>query len=134
MIHTSVFSFTMFAATTVLCNSIKDCLKLGISQNSFIGNLNIHQGKSREFCLLEMLGTLYNVFAFFSQNTEELSNTSTASFRRIQSEPTATSTPTKVDGPVDPTATITDVKPVVLPNGQVGKLVTSQYLNGHKNG
>ena len=31
--HTSVFSFTMFNATTVLCNSIKDCLKVEMSRN-----------------------------------------------------------------------------------------------------
>ena len=28
---TSVFSFTMFTATTVLSNSIKDCITLGIN-------------------------------------------------------------------------------------------------------
>ena len=30
----------MFTATTVLCNSIKDCLELEISQNSYPGILN----------------------------------------------------------------------------------------------
>ena len=57
-IHTSVFSFTMFNATTVLCNSIKDCLKQETSQNNYPGIFKIHQGKIREFCLLETRITL----------------------------------------------------------------------------
>ena len=44
IVHTSVFSFTVFTATTVLCNSIKDCLKLGIRINNDPGILKTHQG------------------------------------------------------------------------------------------
>ena len=58
VIHTSAFSFTLFTGTTVLCNSIKDCLKLEISPNNYPGILKIHLGNIRAFCLLEMVGTL----------------------------------------------------------------------------
>ena len=46
-IHT-VFSFTMFTATFLLCNSFKYCLKLEISRNNFPGIVTIHQGENRE--------------------------------------------------------------------------------------
>ena len=66
-IHTSVFSFTMCTATTVPCNSIKDCFNLEISRNNYPGILKINQGKIMEisgifvwfiedFCLLDKLG------------------------------------------------------------------------------
>ena len=45
---TSVLSFAMFTETTGLCNSIKDCLKLEMSQNNDPEFLPIHQGKVRE--------------------------------------------------------------------------------------
>ena len=57
-IHTSVFSFTMFTATAVLCSSIKVCLQPEISRNNYPGILKIHQGNIKDLCLLEMLGTL----------------------------------------------------------------------------
>ena len=47
-VHTSVFSFTIFTATTVCCNTIKDRCKLEISRNNYPGILKIHQGKIRE--------------------------------------------------------------------------------------
>ena len=56
-LHVSVFSLTMFTATTVLCNIVKDCPKLEISP----GILKIHQGNFMESLLLEMLGTLGNI-------------------------------------------------------------------------
>ena len=40
-IRASVFSFTKFTATTVLCNSIKVCLELEISLNNYRGILKI---------------------------------------------------------------------------------------------
>ena len=36
-IHTSVFSFTVFSTTSVLCNSIKECLQLDISREFIRG-------------------------------------------------------------------------------------------------
>ena len=54
-IHTSVFSFTMFTATTVLCYGIKDCLKVEIRCHNYPGMFVIHQGislKAWEPCLL----------------------------------------------------------------------------------
>ena len=50
--YTLVSSFTMFTATTVLCNSIKDFLKLEISQNSYPGIIKIHHENNRGFCFL----------------------------------------------------------------------------------
>ena len=41
--HTIVFSFTMFTATIVLCNSIEDYIKLEISRNNHPGNLTNYQ-------------------------------------------------------------------------------------------
>ena len=39
----------MFTATAVLCNSVKDCLKLETSQNNYRGILvEIHRGETRE--------------------------------------------------------------------------------------
>ena len=46
---TSVFSFTMFTATTVLCDSIKNCLELEISRNNYPGIFKIHQRKISNF-------------------------------------------------------------------------------------
>ena len=65
-IHTSVLNFTMFTATTVLCNIIKCCPRLEISLNNFTGILKNHQGKNKGnmgefFLFLEMLQTLYLV-------------------------------------------------------------------------
>ena len=45
-IHTGVFSFTMFTASTVFYNC---------SLNNYAGILKIHQGNIREFCFLETL-------------------------------------------------------------------------------
>ena len=42
-VQTSVFSFTVFTAITVLCNSIKDCLKLEISQTKYHGIMKMHR-------------------------------------------------------------------------------------------
>ena len=39
-IHPSIFSFTVFTVTTVLCNSTK----LEIIRNNYPGILKIHQG------------------------------------------------------------------------------------------
>ena len=47
-IHTCVFIFTMFSATTVLCNIIKDICTTGYtSQNNYPGILKIHQWQYR---------------------------------------------------------------------------------------
>ena len=40
---TSVFSFTMFTATTVLSNSIEDCITLEINPINYPGIQKIHQ-------------------------------------------------------------------------------------------
>ena len=48
----------MFTATSILCNSIKDCLKREISKKYLSCNLENSSGKIRKFCLLEMLGML----------------------------------------------------------------------------
>ena len=53
--YNAFFSFTMFTVTTVLCNSTK----LEIIRNNYPGILKIHQGNITEFCLYEMLVTLY---------------------------------------------------------------------------
>ena len=58
-IHTTMFSIAMtFTATTVFCNSIKDCLKLEISRNNDPGILTNYKVNNREFFLLDTLGTL----------------------------------------------------------------------------
>ena len=49
------FSFRHFT----VANSIQNCLKLEIRENNYPVIFIIHQGNIREFCLLEMLGTLY---------------------------------------------------------------------------
>ena len=41
-------TFTMFTAATVPYNSIKDCLKLEISRNNYLGILKILQEKIRK--------------------------------------------------------------------------------------
>ncbi len=57
----------MFTATTVLCNSFKDCLKLK-SLNNYPGILKIHRGEIGEFCLFGMLGTLISASLFQLRN------------------------------------------------------------------
>ena len=57
IVHTSVHAIHT-SATTVVCNDIKDCLKLEICRINYPGILKIHKGNIREFCLLDMLGPL----------------------------------------------------------------------------
>ena len=45
----SVFSLTMFTATTVLCNSITVCLKLETSETSYPGILKLLTEMSNNF-------------------------------------------------------------------------------------
>ena len=47
-LHTSAFNFAMSIATTVLCNSIKDCIKLEIIYINYPRNLNILERKIKE--------------------------------------------------------------------------------------
>ncbi len=53
-----------FILQIVHCNKQRRHMKLEISWNNYHGILRLHQRNIREFCFLEMLGTLYQFLCF----------------------------------------------------------------------